>query len=147
MPPLQSVYEAEEAWWLAACKNTVWEPGFMDTVPDLVHAPAVADRVFNLFAQEAFPLKGKQAFIQALQDSQAQRLPVYEQDCIMRGNLSQMRGPEWRQQLHRAEHMLGLGEQRHGFLSKHAVSQLVQSGLTKEEHMAASAMLESPFDR
>lgn len=139
------IYVGHELFMREACKGTCWEPGVMESYPGLLSGSQVADAFISLCASEGLHISNLTKLRAALAIPAVACLQAYWVDTQLRGLEPNSQGPQWAQQKQQAAQAAALGTQRGAILSRHAAAELVEPGLSKEEHMAAALSLASPF--
>ena len=129
----------------ALVRRTVWEPGLVQAYPGVLTAASLADRIVSRFSASGITFDISSSLVVALQKVDLAALQVFWVFTALKGSLVHVQGPDWPQQVLRAETSVAHGVQRGCGASKFALPPLHPRGLSKEGHIAASAKTPSPF--
>ena len=140
-------YEPQEARLRALVKGSVFEPGFCVSFPGTLTARQLASQALHRCEVEGvrFSRSGNDLVV-ALSQVPLGLLQVFWVHTQLLQLPGDVQGPEWAQQKASAATSLAFGLQKGAVLSRFALPPLHPPGLTKEEHIAASAQVPSPFD-
>lgn len=141
-------YEADESRLRVAVQHTVFDPNLCQSFPGLLDAGTLAQRMLHRCTVERVYLHTSHADLRAaLAQVPLADLQVFWIHTQLHNMPGEVQGPDWSQQKEVSRSAIAAGVQRGSGLSKYALPPLCPAGLTKEEHVEASANLESPFDR
>ncbi len=139
------VVDWEEAGLKSRCAGTVWEPGRMETFPDLLTVSDVLAEMQAHFC--SLPIQAD------TWTTVAHRLQVCDLRSVQRyAAWQRMRGKEWTilgpcpmLKRDRASILAGFGDQRYPGDSNQGLDHLLPPGLGPEEHFSQAKLLPSPF--
>lgn len=125
--------------------GTVWEPGVMDTFPDLITPTQAIDQVRTVFQDLGIHDRVWADLIPRLQACRVNRFQFYSAWMRQRGREWSTLGPTPLASQERAQIFSGLTGQRFPADSSKGLDHLLPPGLGKECHMERSKDLPSPF--
>lgn len=125
--------------------HTVWAPNRLATFPGLTSAADVVKVLPGLFPDCAVAPSVMLEVQRRLGHCDLPALQGYPAWCRLRGMAVDELGPHHLTRTDRAQVYSGLAGQRHPADSSKGLDHLLAAGLGKEGHMAASALLPSPF--
>ena len=145
--PVAPLCPADERRLRQSVRGTVFEPGLVESFPGIMTAAQLAHGLVSRCQQHDLHFKRSvNDLVSALAPVPLANLQAYWVDTQLRGKQPAPQGMDWAQQRQVATSAVAVGFQRGSGASRFALPPLHPSGLTKEEHMAASAVIASPFD-
>ena len=145
--PVAPLCPADERRLRQSVRGTVFEPGLVESFPGIMTAAQLAHGLVLRYQQHDLHFKRSvNDLVSALAPVPLANLQAYWVDTQLRGKQPAPQGMDWAQQRQVATSAVAVGFQRGSGASRFALPPLHPSGLTKEEHMAASAVIASPFD-
>ena len=145
--PVAPLCPADERRLRQSVRGTVFEPGLVESFPGIMTAAQLAHGlVFRCQQHDLHFKRSVNDLVSALAPVPLANLQAYWVDTQLRGKQPAPQGMDWAQQRQVATSAVAVGFQRGSGASRFALPPLHPSGLTKEEHMAASAVIASPFD-
>ena len=125
--------------------HSVWEPGRLASMPGLLTAGEVIERMQPLLPACSLDRAVWEQTTQRLQACNLQDLQMFAAWCRLRGEQTDVLGPQPLLAQDRAQVYAGLSGQRYAADTTRGLNPLLPPGLGKEGHMEASAKLGSPF--
>lgn len=125
--------------------GTVWEPGRLDTFPGLLDAPSLVHEMQSMFHEFPIPQQVWETTQYNLSRCHLQQLQAYSAWSRMRGGDWEHLGPCHVDALARTRIFAGLSGQRYPSSSSRGLDHLLTPGLGKDQHMAESQLLPTPF--
>ena len=141
-PPL---FDVEEVGLASRLVGTVWEPGRLQSFPDLLQAHDIRRLLPVCFPDVPLPATMLQQLEQRLRVCLLSDLQAFSAWCRLRHLPWDQLGPVHVHGKAKAALYAGLGTQRFVGNSSRGLDHLLPPGLGKEEHMKQSAALPSPF--
>ena len=141
----QPIIDIEETSLKNRLAGTIWEPGRIDTFPDLLQETEVVASLQDLFQALAVEPATWDDVRHRLSHSSLRRLQYYAAWCRMQGRTWLTLGPVPITAKDRTAIFAGLSGQRYAASSSRGLDHLLPPGLGPEGHMTASAALPSPF--
>ena len=139
-------YEPQEDKLRQLVAGTVFQPGLCDSFPGTLTAAEVADRALHRCSLEGVYFSRSASDLRsALARVPLAALQLFWVHAQLMGLPGHVQGPDWAQQKAPSASALAIGSQRGSGLSRFALCPLHPSGLSKEQHIAASAQVASPF--
>ena len=127
-------------------RDTVWQPGFLDSHPLVMCAEKIVREMQSVFAAVSMDAAVWTDLARQLPGQACSECQCYWVDTQLRGFACEEQGPEWSQQRAKAVSQASLGAQRAASTSKKGLAELVPRGLAPQRHMEHALQLQSPFD-
>ena len=144
--PGNELRDPAEAFIAARLEGTVFYPGFCQSFPGCVTADSAADSFYRICRSQGFSFSQDPSRLAAsLRSVNLAALQCYWIDLALQGSFSTELGPDFAQQRAPARASVATGQQRGTGLSKWSLPPLHPSGLSKDEHILQSSLLDSPF--
>ncbi|CAE8612721.1 unnamed protein product [Polarella glacialis] len=126
-------------------RGTVWQPGLVETWPELIEPTTLVASMHELFLSQGLQLDHA---VQArnVPAKAVALLQSYWVDTQMRKLPRDNQGIDWSMQRNKPATAMGLGSQRGGPHCAGTLPALVERGVGKVAHMAFALPLPSPFD-
>ena len=139
-------YEPRENAVRKMVAGTAFQPGVCENFPGIMTHRQVSHQALHRCALEGITFKRSESDLAAaLAQVPLAALQVFWVQSQLDGRLAAVQGPEWAQQKAPGASSIAVGCQRGSGLSRFAVSPLHPPGLTKDEHIVASAQVPFPF--